>query len=181
MDRWLKWRAGCPEGYLLTALRFHGLTTQAPFEVWRAIENKAIAPRLEHPRPSKREMIGNRSAVSSIVDAGTELTKPAALLKNPQYLSGVERLRYHNHGSPPPVFQCQPLSVGIFFFSLVPSHAGLWHIMRALRGRPKHPIFDRFLPGSTLFCSLLSMKCTKPCRFSPRTFPYNSYCYARVE
>ena len=26
---------------LLSALRFHGLTTQAPFEVWLAIENKA--------------------------------------------------------------------------------------------------------------------------------------------
>lgn len=34
---------------LLTALRFHGLTTQAPFEVWLAIENKAIAPRLDYP------------------------------------------------------------------------------------------------------------------------------------
>lgn len=29
---------------LLTALRFHGLTTQAPFEVWLAIENKAWQP-----------------------------------------------------------------------------------------------------------------------------------------
>jgi len=34
---------------LLSALRFHGLTTQAPFEVWLAIENKAIAPRLDYP------------------------------------------------------------------------------------------------------------------------------------
>lgn len=34
---------------LLTALRFHDLTTQAPFEVWLAIENKAIAPRLDYP------------------------------------------------------------------------------------------------------------------------------------
>lgn len=34
---------------LLSALRFHGLTTQAPFEVWLAIENKAIAPKLEYP------------------------------------------------------------------------------------------------------------------------------------
>ncbi len=30
---------------LLTALRFHGLTTQAPFEVWLALENKAWQPR----------------------------------------------------------------------------------------------------------------------------------------
>ncbi|HBY97051.1 MAG TPA: transcriptional regulator [Chloroflexi bacterium] len=29
---------------LLSALRFHGLTTQAPFEVWLAIENKAWQP-----------------------------------------------------------------------------------------------------------------------------------------
>ena len=29
---------------LLSALRFHGITTQAPFEVWIAIDNKARAP-----------------------------------------------------------------------------------------------------------------------------------------
>ena len=34
---------------LLTALRLHGLTTQAPFEVWIAIENKGRAPRLDWP------------------------------------------------------------------------------------------------------------------------------------
>lgn len=34
---------------LLSALRFHGLTTQAPFEIWLAIENKAIAPKLDYP------------------------------------------------------------------------------------------------------------------------------------
>jgi len=34
---------------LLSALRFHGLTTQAPFEVWLAVPNKARAPRLEYP------------------------------------------------------------------------------------------------------------------------------------
>ncbi len=34
---------------LLSALRFHGLTTQAPFEVWLAIENKAVAPRFDYP------------------------------------------------------------------------------------------------------------------------------------
>ncbi|MCA1805527.1 MAG: transcriptional regulator [Xanthomonadaceae bacterium] len=34
---------------LLTALRFHELTTQAPFEVWIAISNKAHPPRLEYP------------------------------------------------------------------------------------------------------------------------------------
>jgi len=35
---------------LLSALRFHELTTQAPFEVWIAIGEKAWRPRGEHPR-----------------------------------------------------------------------------------------------------------------------------------
>jgi predicted transcriptional regulator of viral defense system len=34
---------------LLSALRFHGLTTQTPFEVWLAIDRKAWRPRIEHP------------------------------------------------------------------------------------------------------------------------------------
>ncbi|MDR0439909.1 MAG: type IV toxin-antitoxin system AbiEi family antitoxin domain-containing protein [Candidatus Accumulibacter sp.] len=34
---------------LLSALRFHDLTTQAPFEIWLAIDNKAAAPRLDYP------------------------------------------------------------------------------------------------------------------------------------
>lgn len=34
---------------LLSALRFHGLTTQNPFEVWLAIGRKAWRPRVEHP------------------------------------------------------------------------------------------------------------------------------------
>ena len=34
---------------LLSALRFHDITTQAPFEVWIAIPNKARAPRLDYP------------------------------------------------------------------------------------------------------------------------------------
>jgi predicted transcriptional regulator of viral defense system len=34
---------------LLSALRFHNLTTQAPFEVWLAIANKAAAPKLAYP------------------------------------------------------------------------------------------------------------------------------------
>lgn len=34
---------------LLSALTFHGLTTQAPFEVWIAIDNKARAPQLHYP------------------------------------------------------------------------------------------------------------------------------------
>jgi len=34
---------------LLSALRFHGLTTQNPFEVWLAIDRKAWRPRAGHP------------------------------------------------------------------------------------------------------------------------------------
>jgi predicted transcriptional regulator of viral defense system len=34
---------------LLSALRFHGLTTQAPFEVWLAIDEKARRPKLDYP------------------------------------------------------------------------------------------------------------------------------------
>ena len=35
---------------LLSALRFHGLTTQMPREVWIALPEKARRPRLEYPR-----------------------------------------------------------------------------------------------------------------------------------
>lgn len=35
---------------LLTALRFHDLTTQAPAEVWIALPEKARRPRIDHPR-----------------------------------------------------------------------------------------------------------------------------------
>jgi predicted transcriptional regulator of viral defense system len=34
---------------LLSALRFHGLATVNPFEVWMAIEHKAWRPRRDHP------------------------------------------------------------------------------------------------------------------------------------
>jgi predicted transcriptional regulator of viral defense system len=34
---------------LLTALQFHELTTQAPFEVWLAIDEKARLPKVEYP------------------------------------------------------------------------------------------------------------------------------------
>lgn len=41
-----------PDGVfcLLTALRLHGLTTQAPAEVWLALPEKARRPRLDYPR-----------------------------------------------------------------------------------------------------------------------------------
>ncbi len=34
---------------LLSALRFHDLTTQSPFETWLAIPNKARAPKMDYP------------------------------------------------------------------------------------------------------------------------------------
>jgi len=34
---------------LLSALRVHELTTQAPFEVWLAIDNKAAVPKIAYP------------------------------------------------------------------------------------------------------------------------------------
>ncbi len=40
-----------PQGIfcLLTALRFHDLTTQSPHEIWLAIPNKAHLPKLDYP------------------------------------------------------------------------------------------------------------------------------------
>jgi predicted transcriptional regulator of viral defense system len=35
---------------LLSALRYHGLTTQSPFEVWLAIGSKAWRPQVDYPR-----------------------------------------------------------------------------------------------------------------------------------
>jgi hypothetical protein len=35
---------------LMSALRFHNITTQAPFEVWIAIANKARAPKIDYPQ-----------------------------------------------------------------------------------------------------------------------------------
>jgi predicted transcriptional regulator of viral defense system len=43
--------ARCPQGVycLLTALRFHQLTTQNPHELWLALPNKAHTPRVYYP------------------------------------------------------------------------------------------------------------------------------------
>jgi predicted transcriptional regulator of viral defense system len=40
-----------PQGVfcLLTALRFHELTTQSPHEIWLAIPNKAHPPKIDYP------------------------------------------------------------------------------------------------------------------------------------
>lgn len=51
---------------LLSALRFHDLTTQAPFEVWLAIGEKAWRPRLEYP--SLRIVRFSQAALSAGVE-----------------------------------------------------------------------------------------------------------------
>src|SRR6516162_6429773 len=50
---------------LLSALRFHGLTTQSPHEVWLALPPKAWSPRVKNPKlrimrfsgPALKEMV----------------------------------------------------------------------------------------------------------------------------
>ena len=43
---------------LLSALRVHGIGTQAPFEVWLAIEHRASVPRLDQPKIRPVRMSG---------------------------------------------------------------------------------------------------------------------------
>ena len=49
-----------PQGVvcLLSALRVHGIGTQAPFDVWLAIENRAPIPRLDQPKIRPVRMSG---------------------------------------------------------------------------------------------------------------------------
>ena len=49
-----------PQGIvcLLSALRVHGIGTQAPFEVWLAIKHRATAPRLSQPKIRSVHMSG---------------------------------------------------------------------------------------------------------------------------
>ncbi len=55
---------------LLSALRFHGLTTQAPFEVWLAIGLKARRPKVEYPPlhivrfPAEALRVASRNTIS---------------------------------------------------------------------------------------------------------------------
>jgi predicted transcriptional regulator of viral defense system len=66
---------------LLTALRFHEITTQSPFEVWIAIANKDHPPRLEYPplrtvrfsEPSLRYGV----AVKEVEGVALRITSPA--------------------------------------------------------------------------------------------------------
>ena len=50
---------------LVTALRIHDLTTQAPFEVWIAIGNKAHPPRLDYP-PLRTMRFGDSSLAAGV-------------------------------------------------------------------------------------------------------------------
>jgi predicted transcriptional regulator of viral defense system len=50
---------------LLSALRFHGLTTQNPFEVWMAVPHKAWRPVVEYP-PLRLVFLSQRMLASDI-------------------------------------------------------------------------------------------------------------------
>jgi predicted transcriptional regulator of viral defense system len=60
---------------LLSALQFHGLTTQTPHEVWVALPNKAWAPRVRSPKlrvvrfsgPALSEMVGEHRIENTTV------------------------------------------------------------------------------------------------------------------
>ena len=43
--KWVPHGVAC----LLTALRFHGIGTQAPFEIWMALDRRAARPRMKYP------------------------------------------------------------------------------------------------------------------------------------
>lgn len=66
---------------LLSALQFHGLTTQAPFEVWLAIDASARIPKVEHP-PLRivrfaRKALNTDIAVRVIHGVAIRVTDPA--------------------------------------------------------------------------------------------------------
>jgi predicted transcriptional regulator of viral defense system len=50
---------------LLSALRFHGLTTQNPFQVWLAINRKSWRPEVEHP-PLRFIYLSGRSLTEGV-------------------------------------------------------------------------------------------------------------------
>jgi predicted transcriptional regulator of viral defense system len=65
---------------LLSALRFHGLTTQAPREVWLALPNKAWSPRVRGPRLKIVRFSG--AALSEMVEEH-EIEKVAVRVYSP--------------------------------------------------------------------------------------------------
>jgi predicted transcriptional regulator of viral defense system len=56
---------------LLSALQFHGLTTQAPFEVWLAIDRKARLPKMDYP-PLRVVRFSGRDRVTGVVAHNVE-------------------------------------------------------------------------------------------------------------
>ena len=66
---------------LLTALRFHEITTQSPFEVWIAVANKDHPPRLDYP-PLRTVRFSEASLrygvqVSTVEGVALRMTSPA--------------------------------------------------------------------------------------------------------
>lgn len=66
-----------PQGVvcLLSALRVHGIGTQAPFEVWLAISHRAPIPRLDHPKIRAVRMSGSAftDGIEKLVVDGVEV------------------------------------------------------------------------------------------------------------
>lgn len=56
---------------LLSALRFHGLTTQIPFEVWLAIDRKARIPKMDYP-PLRIVRFSAHDLVAGVVPVNVE-------------------------------------------------------------------------------------------------------------
>jgi len=66
---------------LLSALRFHRLTTQAPHEVWLGIDRKARLPKLDHP-PLRIVRFAGSGLTAGVEDhtvegVGVRVTSPA--------------------------------------------------------------------------------------------------------
>lgn len=59
---------------LLTALQYHGLTTQAPFEIWMAIDEKARQPKVENP-PLRIVRFSGHALVYGVEQHSVEGTK----------------------------------------------------------------------------------------------------------
>lgn len=66
---------------LLSALRFHGLTTQSPFEVWLAIDRKARLPKVDYPPLRVVRFSGpdltQGVATHNVEGVGVKVTDPA--------------------------------------------------------------------------------------------------------
>ena len=77
---------------LLSALRFHDLTTQSPFEVWMAIGEKARLPKVDYP-PLRIVRFSERSLRFGVADV--EIEGVAAKVYNPAK-TVVDCFKYRN-------------------------------------------------------------------------------------